>query len=91
VQEIDCLDTNVHLQNDPSPGSINLIVSWKDEYEEPLYLLTNIEPAREAIYWYQKRFTIETFFSDQKSRGFHLHKSHITSGYLTWCSQKRMS
>jgi hypothetical protein len=21
--------------------------------------------------------TIETFFSDQKSRGFHLHKSHI--------------
>ena len=27
---------------------------------------------------YQKRFRIETFFSDQKSRGFHLHKSHIS-------------
>ena len=27
--------------------------------------------------WYQKRFRIETFFSDQKSRGFHIHKSHI--------------
>ena len=27
---------------------------------------------------YKKRFRIETFFSDQKSRGFHLHKSHIS-------------
>ena len=26
----------------------------------------------------KKRFRIETFFSDQKSRGFHLHKSHIS-------------
>lgn len=27
---------------------------------------------------YAKRFRIETFFSDQKSRGFHLHKSHLS-------------
>jgi hypothetical protein len=27
---------------------------------------------------YQKRFRIETFFSDQKSRGFHIHQSHIS-------------
>jgi Transposase DDE domain len=33
--------------------------------------------VEEAIRYYQKRFRIETFFSDQKSRGFHLHKSHI--------------
>jgi len=26
---------------------------------------------------YAKRFRIETFFADQKSRGFHLHKSHV--------------
>ena len=26
----------------------------------------------EARYWYAKRLRIETFFSDQKSRGFHL-------------------
>ena len=31
----------------------------------------------EVCYWYKKRFSIETFFSDQKSRGFHLHKSHL--------------
>ena len=27
----------------------------------------------------RKRFRIETFFSDQKSRGFHLHKSHLAN------------
>ena len=31
----------------------------------------------EACLWYRKRMRIETFFSDQKSRGFHLHKSRI--------------
>ena len=33
--------------------------------------------ADEACRFYAKRFRIETFFSDQKSRGFHLHPSHI--------------
>ena len=37
-----------------------------------------MELALEACYGYKKRFVIETFFSDQKSRGFHLHKSHIS-------------
>ena len=31
----------------------------------------------EACYWYRRRMQIETFFSDQKSRGFQLHKSHL--------------
>lgn len=34
--------------------------------------------AEEAIRYDQKRFRIETFFSDQKSRGFHIHKSRLT-------------
>lgn len=33
---------------------------------------------QEACRFYRKRMRIETFFSDQKSRGFHLHKSHIS-------------
>ena len=37
-----------------------------------------MDAAEEACRYYQKRFRIETFFSDQKSRGFHLHKSHIS-------------
>ncbi len=32
----------------------------------------------EACGYYRKRFKIETLFSDQKSRGFHLHKSHLS-------------
>ena len=34
--------------------------------------------AEEACQLYGKRFRIETFFSDQKSRGCHLHKSHLS-------------
>ena len=42
------------------------------------YLVSNMDAAEEACRYYQKRFLIETFFSDQKSRGFHIHKSHIS-------------
>jgi hypothetical protein len=58
-------------------GPLRLICCWAKGYKEPLYLLTNMTSAEEACRLYEKRFRIETFFSDQKSRGFHLHKSHI--------------
>ena len=57
--------------------TFDVIMWWAKGYEEPIYLLTNIKPAQEAMYWYKRRFLIETMFSDQKSRGFHIHKSHI--------------
>src|SRR5688500_20177535 len=41
------------------------------------YLVSNMSVAEEAIQYYKKRFRIETFFSDQKSRGFNIQKSHI--------------
>ncbi len=41
-------------------------------------LVTNMISAEEACSYYRKRFKIETFFSDQKSRGFHLHRSHFS-------------
>ena len=47
-------------------------------HKEPLYLITNFELLEEACRFYKKRFRIETFFSDQKSRGFHLHHSHLS-------------
>ena len=53
------------------------IAVWEVGYKEPLYLVTSLELADEAVFWYRHRFRIETFFSDQKSRGFHLHKSHL--------------
>lgn len=59
-------------------GPVHAVAYWKQGYQDPLYLITNFELAEEACYWYAKRFRIETFFSDQKSRGFHLHKSHLS-------------
>ncbi len=59
-------------------GPVHAIAWWQKGYAEPLYLLTNLELVAEACHWYRRRFCIETFFSDQKSRGFHLHQSHLT-------------
>jgi hypothetical protein len=58
-------------------GPVTVMAIWEKGYQEPLYLVTNFELADEAWYWYKKRFQIETLFGDQKSRGFHLHKSHL--------------
>ena len=58
-------------------GPIQAVLWWEPGYQEPIYLITNLELADEACYWYRRRMRIETFFSDQKSRGFQLHKSHL--------------
>lgn len=58
-------------------GPLMLLCCWAKGYKDPLYLVTNMASADEACRLYTKRFRIETFFSDQKSRGFHLHQSHI--------------
>ena len=59
-------------------GPLLGVAYWKAGYDRPLYLLSNLELGEEAVYWYKKRFQIETFFSDQKSRGFGLDKSHLS-------------
>jgi len=59
-------------------GPIMLLCCWAKGYKEPLYLVSNMASAEEACRLYSKRFRIETFFSDQKSRGFHLHTSHLS-------------
>lgn len=59
-------------------GPVSLMLWWDKAEKEPLYLVSNLELACEACSFYKKRMCIETFFSDQKSRGFHLHKSHVS-------------
>jgi hypothetical protein len=59
-------------------GPVLLLCCWAKGQAEPLYLVSNLSSAEEAIDYYKKRFRIETFFSDQKSRGFNIHKSHLT-------------
>jgi len=68
---------DVRFDQADSP-QFDAIVWHNKDYEDPIYLVTNIELARESLYWYRKRFKIETMFSDKKSRGFNIHKSHIS-------------
>ena len=63
-------------------GPVQTVAWWDEEYEDPIYLVSNLS-IHESIHkdpceWYSLRFSIETLFSDQKSRGFHLHKSHLS-------------
>lgn len=60
-------------------GPILAVAWWRKNYDEPIYLVSNMDLVEEVCSWYQKRFKIETFFSDQKSRGFNLHKSHLSN------------
>jgi len=60
-------------------GPLLCVACWDKRYQEPLYLVSNLQLWQEAVYWYKKRFQIETFFSDQKSRGFGLAKSHLST------------
>jgi hypothetical protein len=59
-------------------GPVLVIIWWDKQHSEPLYLVSNLGLMNEACHYYKKRMRIETFFSDQKSRGFQLNKSHIT-------------
>ncbi len=59
-------------------GPVLLLCCWAKGYTEPLYVVSHMSSADEAIDYSKKRFRIETFFSDQKSRGFHIHTSHLT-------------
>jgi hypothetical protein len=58
--------------------SLNLIGWWGSRHEDPIFLVTNLPNAYQACRFYRRRFQIETFFSDQKGRGFNIHKSHLS-------------
>jgi Transposase DDE domain len=53
-------------------------VYWKEKsFSDPVYLLTNIQPAGMACKYYKKRFKIELLFKQMKSAGFNLHMSKL--------------
>jgi hypothetical protein len=79
IQPGDCLGIPEVTFTQEAYGPLLVIAWWEAKYQDPIYLVTNMELAEEACHWYAKRFRIETFFSDQKSRGFNLHKSHISA------------
>ncbi len=58
-------------------GPVSILAIWEQAYDQPIYLVTNMLDLGAALAAYRKRAQIETFFSDQKSRGFQLHRSHL--------------
>lgn len=58
--------------------SANLLIWHGKEYEDPLILVTNLYYVGDIKQFYKKRFLIETFFRDQKSKGFNIHKSGLS-------------
>lgn len=60
-------------------GPVLVSIIWEPRWDEPLILVSNLDFLREAYHFYKCRFRIETFFSDQKSRGFYLGHSHISN------------
>jgi hypothetical protein len=58
-------------------GPVNVIVTWNDDEQAPMYLVTNFALSQEALYWYDRRFWIEPMFRDDKSFGFNLQTSHL--------------
>lgn len=74
----DCIPIFDVGYTDAAYGPVLVIVWWRQDDDAPIYLVTNFDCVDEACLWYLLRFRIETFFSDQKSRGFNLHKSHLT-------------
>jgi hypothetical protein len=58
-------------------GPLMALGLWEADQKAPIFLVSSLTDPNTAWDRYRQRFQIETFFSDQKSRGFHLHKSHL--------------
>ena len=57
---------------------VTVVAWWETPHKKPIYLLSNHSDPTDITAWYRKRALIETLFSDKKSRGFHIHKSHLS-------------
>jgi hypothetical protein len=58
-------------------GTIHFMAYHEKEYEEPLYLVSNLDYPPLVIKYYKRRFRIETLFGNLKSRGFNIHKTKV--------------
>lgn len=59
-------------------GPVSILAIWELQYQQPIYLVTNLADLDQAVELDKQRAHIETFFSDQKSRGFNIDKSHLS-------------
>lgn len=54
------------------------LVCWHDpKHEQPIFLISNLDEARDIIAYYDLRYAIECLFKDIKSSSFNLHKTRL--------------
>lgn len=73
-----CLGLEAVAFTEQAYGPVTVVIWWDKGYQAPLFLVSNMTLTDEICYWYRRRMRIETFFSDQKSRGFGIDKSHVS-------------
>ena len=59
-------------------GPVMAVAWWGKKYDDPIFLISNCASSALACEYYHRRFRVETLFSDKKSRGFHIEKSHLS-------------
>ena len=59
-------------------GPVQVVAWWEKPHKKPVYLVSTLHDVHQICRAYGKRFKLETLFSDQKSRGFHIEKSHLS-------------
>jgi hypothetical protein len=59
-------------------GPVLAIAWWGKAYRDSIFLISNCASIELACHYYRRRFRLETLFSDKKSRGFHIEKSHLS-------------
>ena len=57
---------------------LTLTGQWEERYSEPIYLISSLSAAQSPHVIYEMRYTIETLFGNNKSRGFQLERTHLT-------------
>jgi hypothetical protein len=60
-------------------GPILLLLVWDAKHKQPIYLITSLADADDALERYRLRFLLECMFANHKSRGFLLDKSHLAN------------
>lgn len=57
--------------------ALSVVGVWEAGQDEPMVVLSNLEPSFEVISFYERRFWIETGFRNDKSRGFRWEDSQV--------------
>lgn len=59
--------------------NLTVTIHWDEGAEEALYLISSLSAGLCPHLVYEKRYAIETLFSNNKSRGFQLGRTHMTT------------